>query len=425
MAHNSISGNRSESVETAESLWGNGDFLKLWSAQTVSALGDQFTALAIPLIAVLMLKATPVQMGILTAVERVPFLLLSLFAGVWVDRLPRRPILIVGDFGRGLVLLSIPLAAAAHSVSMLQLYVVALLVGLLSVFFDVSYQAILPVLVDRKQLVEGNSKLEATRSLASLAGPSIAGFGIQFISAPAVIILDALSFFISGGVIKMIKRREPHRDKSSTSPMLAEIREGLSLVLGNPLLRSIAGCAATWNLFGTALLTLYFLFATRVLALGPTKIGVILSLGNVSGLLGVLGAGRLATRFGVGPVIVSAALIGGIGSIPIVLATPHTALPLLVFAGLLTSFVGPVYNINQVSLRQAITPHHLQGRMNATMKFLIVSTMPVGGLVGGVLGGKLGLRPAIAIIVTGGLLPFFWVLLSPVRHLRAIPESTD
>jgi MFS family permease len=280
-----------EPVQAIESLWRHGDFLKLWSAQTVSALGDQFTALAIPLIAALNLKATAGQMGILTAAERIPFLIFSLFAGVWVDRLPRRPILIIGDFGRALVLLSIPLAAVVRSVSMLQLYLVALLVGILSVFFDISWQAILPVLVSRKQIVEGNSKLEATRALASLAGPSLAGIAIQYISAPAVIIVDALSFFTSGGFISRIERREPPRDSLGDAPILAEIREGLSLVFTNPMLRSIALCAATGNLFGTAQLTLYILFATRVLALGPAKIGLILSLGNVAGLLGALGAG--------------------------------------------------------------------------------------------------------------------------------------
>jgi len=425
MTESSTSKNGLEPVQAMGSLWRHGDFLKLWSAQTVSALGDQFTALAIPLIAALNLKATAGQMGILTAAERVPFLIFSLFAGVWVDRLPRRPILIIGEFGRALVLLSIPLAAVVGSVTMLQLYVVAVLVGILSVFFDISWQAILPVLVSRKQIVEGNSKLEATRALASLAGPSLAGIAIQYISAPAVIIVDALSFFTSGGFISRIERREPPRDSLGDAPILAEIREGLSVVFTNPMLRSIALCAASGNLFGTAQLTLYILFATRVLALGPAKIGLILSLGNVAGLLGALGAGWLAGRLGIGRAIVGAAFAGGFATIPIALATPRTAVPLLVLAGVVGNFAALVYNINQVSLRQTITTHRLQGRMNATMKFLIMGTMSLGGLMGGALGGALGLRPAIAITAVGSLLPFLWVFFSPVRRLRAIPEAAD
>ena len=406
-----------------EPLWRHSDFMKLWLAQTISVFGDQFTGLAIPLIAVLMLQATPSQMGVLTAVERAPFLLIGLFAGVWVDRLPRRPILVAGDLGRAVVLLTIPLAALLGALRMPHLYAVALLVGVLTLFFDVAYQAFLPALVGRQQLVEGNSKLEATRSLANLAGPSVAGVVIQALSAPIAIILDALSFVISGGLISRIRGREQAPGGTRAS-VTAEVREGLRVVFGNRLLRSIAGCTGTSNFFGSALFALYILFMTRSLGLTPAKIGAIFSLGNVAGLLGALSAGRLAARFGVGRIIVGAAALDGLGLIPIVLATRATAFPFLVLAGLLTSFANPVYNINQVSLRQAITPYRLQGRMNATMRFLVWGTMPLGGLAGGILGEALGLRPAIAVSVAGGLLAFLWVALSPVRALRAIPDPT-
>lgn len=412
-------------ARSAEPLWRHADFMKLWTAQTISVFGDQFTGLAIPLIAALTLHATPGQMGILTAVERAPFLLIGLFAGVWVDRLRRRPILISGDLGRAAVLLTIPVAALAAGLSMPHLYVVGLMVGILTVFFDVAYQAYLPALVNRRQLVEGNSKLEATRSLANLAGPGIAGVVIQLIGAPLAIVLDAASFVLSGGLIGLIKGREPAVARAARSAMLAEVREGLGVVFGNRLLRSIAGCTGTSNFFTSALFTLYILFATRDLALGPAQIGIIFSLGNVSGLIGALSAGRLAARFGVGRTIVGAALLGGLGLIPIALATRETAFPLLVLAGLMENFAVPAYNINQVSLRQAITPLRLQGRMNATMRFLVWGTMPLGGLVGGVLGEALGLRPAIAITAVGGLLAFLWVALSPVSVLKAIPEPAD
>lgn len=414
-----------EAQPPSQSLWRHSDFLRLWSAQTISVFGDQFTALAIPLIAAILLHATPVQMGILTAVEQSPLFFLSLFAGVWVDRLPRRTILITCDLGRGVVLLAIPLAALMHSINMRVLYVVSLIVGVLSVFYYVSYQAFLPSLVDRTQLIEGNSKLEATRSLSDLAGPGLAGAVIQYISAPLAIALDALSFLISGGVTSLIRSYKTQGSAQSRGPILREVREGLAFLLGNRLLRSIAGCSGTWNFFNTGLLTLYILFATRDLALGPAKLGLILSLGNICGLVGVLGAGRIGGRMGVGPAIVFSAIVSGFGGILIVLAPPRTAFPLLVSAGLATNFIRPVYNINQVSLRQAITPHRLQGRMNATMRFLILGAAPLGALLAGWLGGAVGLRHAMTIMVAGTLLPFLWVFFSPVRGLRTIPEAQD
>ena len=416
---------RVESSQTEGSLWKHGDFLKLWTAQTISAVGDQFTGLAIPLIAALVLQATPWQMGLLTAFERAPFLIIGLFAGVWVDRLPRRPILIAGDLGRALVLLSIPVAAIAGALNMVVLYVVGLTVGLLTVFFDVAYQAFLPALVNRGQLVDGNSKLEASRSIANLAGPSIAGVAIQTLSAPVAIVVDAVSFIISGGVINLIQRREPHQDRPERSPMMAEVREGLSVVLGNRLLRPIAGCTGTWNFFSSALSALFILFVTRDLGLGPLQIGLIFSIGNVSGVVGALSAGWLGVRLGLGRAIVGGAVIGTAAAIPIALATPHTAFPVLILSGLVSSFAAPVYNINQVSLRQAITPHRLQGRMNATMRFVVWGTMPFGGLLGGVLGEALGLRPAITITAVGTLFSLLWVLFSPVRGLRTIPVPVN
>lgn len=409
---------------TRRPLWEHADFLKLWTAQTISSFGDRFSELAIPLIAVLTLGATPGQMGILTAVTRAPFLLIGLFAGVWVDRLPRRPVLIIGDLGRAAVLLSVPLVAVLGSLSMLNLYAVGVLVGMLTVFFDVAYQAYLPALVHRGQLVEGNSKLEATRSLASLAGPSIAGVVIQILSAPLAIVLDAISFVVSGGLITLIRRREGSAERPVRGRVLLEVREGLSVVLGNPLLRSIAGCTGTSNFFSSALFALYILFATRELKLGPAQIGLIFSIGGVAGLIGSLTAGWVANRLGVGRTIVGASLMTGLAVVPVAAASEGT-LWLLILSAMLGYFANPIYNINQVSLRQAITPHRLQGRMNATMRFLVWGTMPLGGILGGVLGTSFGLRAAIAVAAGGGLLAFLWVALSPVRTLRAIPEPAE
>lgn len=402
-------------------LWRHRDFLLLWTGQTISVFGSQFTQLAVPLVAAVTLKASPAQMGVLSAVVTAPFLLVGLFAGVWVDRWRRRPVLISGDVGRALVLSAIPIAYLAGALSMPLLYAVGFLAGVFTVFFDVAYQAYLPSLVDRAQLVEGNSKLEASRSTAQIAGPGLAGVVVQIISAPLAIVFDALSFLISGLFIGLIRRSEP-LPETTRAPMLGEIREGISVVFGNPMLRAIAGCTGTSNFFAAAAGALYILFITRELGLKPVAIGAVFSLGSLGALAGVLLAGSLARRLGIGRVIVAAPLILGLGFVPVVLATPKLAVPLLTLGALVVSFGSPIYNISQVSLRQAITPHRLQGRMNATMRFLVWGTMPLGALAGGALGQVLGLRPTIAIAAAGATLAFVWVWRSPVRALTQIPE---
>lgn len=400
----------------------NSDFLKLWTAETISVFGSQFARLAVPIIAVLTLGASPGQMGSLSAVGTAPFLIIGLFAGAWVDRVPRRPMLIYSDLGRVLLLATIPVAAFAGVLRMSQLYIVGFFVGVLTVFFDVAYQAYLPALVGREHLVEGNSKLEASRSLAQASGPGLAGVLIQLFSAPAVIVIDALSMLGSAFFIWRIGKREESPGPQDTS-FLDEVREGITVVLGNRLLRAIAGCTGTWNFFSSLWLTLYILFAARELGLTPAAIGVIASIGNLGGLAATVSAGRLASCLGVGRAIIGAALFGSMSAIPIVVATPTSAIVLLTWASLLANAGGQVYNINQVSLRQAIVPQRLQGRMNATMRFLVWGTIPLGALVGGFLGQELGLRQAIGVGAVGSLLSGLWVLLSPLRAVRRIPDT--
>src|SRR6266571_4222971 len=258
-------------------LWRHPDFVRLWAGQTISQFGTQISQLAIPLTAALVLNASPFEMGLLGAFEFAPFLLLSLFAGVWVDRTARRPVLIVADVGRALLLGSIPAAAFLGILHIEQLYVVGLLTGVLTVFFDVAYQSYLPVLVSREHLVEGNSKLEVSNSVAQIAGPGVAGALVQLITAPLAVLVDALSFIASVISLLLIHAPEPapERHAGSSSSMWSELREGLGVVLDNPLLRSIAGCTGTSNLFGNALQALFVLYLTRDLGLPPAVIGLI------------------------------------------------------------------------------------------------------------------------------------------------------
>jgi MFS family permease len=406
-------------------LWRHPDFVKLWAGHTISRFGSEISQLAIPLTAALVLNASAFQMGLLGTFEFAPFLLLSLFAGVWVDRLRRKPILIVADIGRALLLGSIPLAAVLGVLRIEQLYVVGFCTGILTVLFDVADQSYLPALVSRGHLVEGNSKLEMSRSVAQIAGPGVGGALVQLVSAPIAILVDAVSFLASAVCLVTIRAREaaPVRHAHGGGSIWAELREGLVVVLGNPLLRSIAGCTATTNLFGNGMMAVYVLYATRELGIGPALLGIILAAGGPGALLGALLAGRMANRFGLGATIIGASLVGGLANLLVPLASgPELAIAALL---LLASFVGgisnPVYNINQVSLRQAITPDRLQGRMNASVRFIVWGTIPIGALIGGALGDAIGLRPTLALMAACSVLATLWILFSPVRRLKEQP----
>jgi MFS family permease len=406
-------------------LFAQREFLKLWLAHTISRFGSEFTLLAIPLTAVLVLNASAAQMGLLAAVEFAPFLLLSLFAGVWVDRLRRRPIMIVADIARTVLLGSIPLAALLGVLTIEQLYVVGFCTGVFTVFFDVADQAYLPALVSREHLIEGNSKLEVSRSVAQITGPGIAGGLVQVFTAPVTVAIDALSFLVSAVFLLLIRIPEPPpvRAANAQTSVLAEVREGLGVVLGNPLLRSIAGCTGTSNLFSNAMQAIFILYLTRSLRLEPFIIGIILAASGPGALLGSLFAGRLASWFGLGTTIIGSIFLGSAFN----LLVPFAAGPTPLVIGMLTLAMfavgvsNPVYNINQVSLRQAITPDHLQGRMNASMRFIVWGTIPIGALLGGFLGESIGWWPTLLVAAVGQILATGWVLFSPVRQLKEQP----
>jgi MFS family permease len=408
-------------------LWRHGEFVKLWTGQTISQFGSQVSQLAIPLAAALVLNASPAQMGLLGAFEFAPFLLLSLFAGVWVDRTRRRPILILADLGRAVLLGSIPLAGLFGVLRIEQLYLVGLLSGVLTVFFDVAYQSYLPVLVHREHLVEGNSKLEVSRSVAQIAGPGVAGALVQVITAPMAVAVDAASFVASVISLLLIRAPEPDpaRHPANTSSIWSELREGLGVVLGNPLLRSIAGCTATSNLFGNAIQAVYVLYVTRELGLAPAVIGLIFAVSGPGALLGAILAGWCSRRFGLGTTIIGSIVVTGLANVLIPLARGPVVLvtALLMVSAFVGGLGNPVYNINQVSLRQAITPDHLQGRMNASMRFIVWGTIPIGALLGGTLGQAFGLWPTIVAMAIGELLAPAWVLFSPVRRLKVQPAA--
>jgi MFS family permease len=409
-------------------LWRHSDFIKLWSAETVSQFGSQFTALAFPLAAVIVLHASVFEIAVLDVVLFLPFILISLPAGVWVDRMRRRPILVVGDLSRAALLLSVPIAYAFDALTIWQLYAVAFLVGVATVFFDVAYQSYLPSLVDRRALVDGNSKLEISRSAAQLGGPGLAGIFIDLISAPVAILADAISFIGSALFVFGIRKEErvPERPHDSTSRMRTEIAEGLRYVLKHPFLKNIAACTATFNFFSGFWSAVLIVYAVRVLDLRPAVLGLAFTLGNLGALVAAFSSGRISRRFGVGHTIIGATVIGGPMFLLVAFA-PHGNAALLVLgpAVFVGSFTGVVYNVTQLSLRQTITPERLQGRMNSVMRFIVWGTIPAGALLGGAFGTWIGLQQTLIIGGIGACLPFLPVLFSPVRDIDEMPAPVE
>jgi MFS family permease len=411
-------------------LWRHGDFLKLWSAETISQFGTQVSQLALPLVAILVLDASAFEVAALSTVEFLPFILFTLPAGVWVDRLPRRPVLIAGDFGRAALLLSIPIAYVSDFLTLGQLFVVGFLVGICTVFFDIAYQSYLPSLVQRDHIIEGNSKLEISRSAAQIGGPGFGGALVELFTAPYAVLVDAVSFVSSGIFVLGIRATETIPERAgadgSKPSLWTELKEGLSFVFANPNLRAQAGCTGTSNFFSSVAFSIFLVFAVRELELSPGVIGLVFSIGSAGALAAAFSATRLSSRFGIGPTTIAAGLLWGPSVLLVALAPPgNAAIPFLVGAQLVGGFSIIVYNIVQVSYRQAICPPRLQGRMNSTMRFLVWGTIPLGTLTGGALGSSIGLRETIVVGGAGSTLAVLWIVFSPQRHLREMPELFD
>lgn len=407
----------------ARSLWRHRDFRRLWAAETVSQVGTQVTLVALPLLAVTQLHASAFQMGILTSLETLAFLVVGLPAGALVDRWRRNRVLVTGDLVRAVAIGSLPVAAALDVLGLGQLYVVALVAGTATVFFDVGYQSYLPSLVDRGQIVEGNSKLEASRAVAQVAGPGITGVLIRALGAPALIAFDALSFLLSALFIGGIAAPDVVPDRTARRPLRTEIGEGLSFVLRHRLLRRMVACTGLANLAGSITGALLVLYAIRQLGLSASLVGLIFSAGAVGGVAGAGTAARIARAVGEGRTIPLAALTVAAAGAAVPLASLGTPVPLLLAGWFLESFAVIVYNVTQVSFRQRLCPPGLLGRMNASVRFIVFGTMPVGGLLGGVLGTWLGVVPALWIAVTIAFLAAAPVVFSPLLGMRTIPDG--
>lgn len=412
----------------AGSLWRHPDFLRLWAAETVSQLGSQVTLLALPLAAIALLGAGTFEVALLGTFELLPFLLFGLPAGAWIDRRRKRGLLILGDVGRAAALASVPAAYAFASLSMGQLYAVGFVVGTFTVLFDIAYEAYLPQLIEREQLVEGYAKLELSRSGATVAGPTLAGALIALTSASLAVIADALSYLLSAALLLGLRRKEQVDRAPAGAPPPAlgrDVREGLRYVLGQPYLRALGACTATSNLFASMATAVTLIYLARQLGVSPGGLGVIFGVGNLGLLFGALVAERAATRLGLGPTLVYSMLACGAAGLLVPAAPAAMAPAWIALSQLVSGFATTIYNVHQVSLRQVLAPAALRGRINATMRFAVWGTIPLGAFLGGVLGSALGLLPTLWISAIGGLTAVLWVLRSPVRSLAAMPAGAD
>jgi MFS family permease len=398
------------------------DFRGLFLSTTVAQFGYQITSLALPLAAVIALGVGEFEVGVLSAMTMLAFLLIGLPAGAWIDRMRRRRVLIVSDVVRAAVLFTVPIAWWADVLTIWQLYAVALIIGVFTVFFDVSYQSYLPHLVGREKLVEGNAKLETVRSTAQLGGPVLAGQLIEWLTAPVALAFDAVAMGASALFLVRIRRREPKPEVAHDARIATEIKEGLAFVFRNRILASIVACTSWWNLWMGAFMAMIVVFLPRDLGMTPGEIGLFFAVFGVGGLLGAFLSGPVTAWLGEGRAIWISTTVTSPWLLLLPAAEPGWRIWLGALGMGIVGIGSIVYNVNQVSFRQRLTPDRLLGRMNATVRFLAWGLSAVGALIGGVLGEFLGARTTLWIAVVGVCLAFLPVYFSPLRHMRDLPR---
>jgi MFS family permease len=403
-------------------LWKGGAFPKLWVGQTVSVFGTRVSYLATPLTAVFVLHAGSVQMGLLAAAGNLAVLVFGLPAGVWADRVRRRRLMVGADVCRAVALASVPVAAIAGVLSMGQLLVVVFVVGGLGVVFDAAYGAALPSLVPRANLVAANSAMEASSSVAQVAGPGLGGALVGLLTAPVAIGIDALSFLVSAGSLLSIGGREEKPERESHVTFGREVVEGLRVVWRDRALRSLAIASGTFNLFDSVLIAIYILYMTRTLHMASVETGLVFGLGGVGGLLGAVVTSRLTAMFGVGRTLIGALVLAAVAELGVAFAGggPLMATVMLIALEGCVELGATVWGITVASVRQAVTPERLLGRVTATSRFLVLGVTPVGAIAGGVLGETVGLRGAVLVAGAGSLLAAGWVVVSPLRGMEGL-----
>ena len=413
------------------SLWRHRDFLLLWSGQGVSELGSMVTPFALTYLAVTAMHATAFQVGALTAAATAAFALFAVPAGVAVDRLPRRRLMVRCDLLGAALVGSVPLAWAMGVLTLAQLFVVAFVVGIPAIAFDLAYRSYLPCVVSHQQLTDANGKLATTLSAAETGGPPLAGALAALVGAATSVTVDAASYLASAASLAAIRTPEPARQPPATGAagerrrgLLAETAEGFAFVRRDPILRRIVACSTSYNLCRSMVIASQIIFLVRVLRLPPAAAGGVLALGTAGGVTGGLAAGWCARRFGSARIIWLSFL--GLGWTGLVMPLAQPGWGAVVFgAGFFAvDAAASIYNVGQLSYRQASCPARLLGRTNAVVRWITWGVMPAGGLIGGAVGGWLGVRGAVAVGVFGMWAASGWVFFSPLRRLRDIPGLT-
>jgi Na+/melibiose symporter-like transporter len=410
------------------SLYRHADFMKLWTGETISLFGTRIGSVAMSFAAVITMRATPFQMGLLSAAGFLPSVVFSLVTGAWVDRLRRRPLMILADLGRTAVLATVPLAAVSGLLTMRHLYLVVLLAALLDLLFDISYRSYLPTLVAREQLLDANGKLTASSSLAEVAGFSICGWLVQWITAPFAILIDAFSFLASAIAIAMIGTPEPIPSRHRGERDLAgEISAGGKAIWSDGRLRALGVVALVGGFFPSLWNTLYMLLVVDALGFKPAALGMIFAVGGVSALFGALAAQRASDWLGTGRAMVLGLAVGGFAMVlpPLARGAGASSVALLVAQQLIGDGALTIYLINTVTLVQTVTPPAMLGRVNASLRFLNHSSTLIGLLVGGAAGQLVGLRPTMLVGAAGVWLAAGLLAASPIRKCRPLGASLE
>ncbi|MFE7044359.1 MFS transporter [Streptomyces atratus] len=401
------------------------DFGRLFAATALGQLGDRIIFLALPLVAIVALNADEFQVGLLAAMTTAGSLLVGLPAGAWVDRMRKRSVMISTDLARAMALLTIPVAWWSELLTIWWLYAVALVHGVLTVFFDVAYVSYLPHLVGRSNLVEGNSKLSAIRSVTSISGPGMAGPLVGWLGAPVTLLVSSVGMAMSGLLATGIRKREQKPESSEHPQLFREIKEGLKFVLKHPVLRAIILGDAIFNLFLVMYQTMLLVFLEREMNLDSFGIGLILSGMGCGALLGALSATRVSKRVGQGPVVWLAPLVTCPLTALMPLAHPGWSVHVAALGLASLSLGGVIRFVAQSSFQQTLTPDRILGRMSATARFVSWGGIPLGGLLGGASGAVFGAKATLwigAVGMTSSIIPYF---LSPLRSMRELPKGED
>jgi predicted MFS family arabinose efflux permease len=408
------------------SLWRHGDFRRLWAAQSVSDFGARITREGLPMMAVTTLAATPAQLGLLAALANGPAVVVGLACGDFVDHARRRPILIAADLIRAAILVTLPLAAWLHLLTLVQVYVAAALVGAASVLFDIADHAYLPGLVGKARVADANAKIGATEALAEMGGPALAGMLFQWLTAPVAVAVNAATYVVSGMILARIEAPEPPHDPTHQRRGWVDgVVTGARTAWGEPRLRAMLAMTAVGGLFGGFFSALYIVWVLRGLGLGPVLLGFGIATGGLGALAGSLLAQRIGRWLGVGPAICITSVLSALGTLIVVLAPADKigATAALVISQFLGDFFGVVPVILALSLRQVLLPHSVLGRVGATFRALNGGLVVVGALAGGALGGIFGVRATLIAAICGLITGPLYGALTPLWAVKAMPTD--